>query len=1129
MLTHSAKSNSNENPTRYASFEVLESSPKCLSSKLIPFSLLSFSVISLTLIDLNLCITFHDPTFPIILIASYILFCKQILQLSGDIESNPGPLQEVRVVHVNARSLSTKVDLFTAESHAFDIITVSETWLSDNDLNDNLLLPHFHPPVRQDRLGDRHGGVAIYVRNTLVCKPRPDLHVHGLEAVWVETKLGQQSFLVGSFYRPDSPVQYWELIAESISKANDTLLNYIVLGDFNTDYLHNPSHHLVSILTRYQLEQLVTFPTRVTDNTSTCLDLIITQSPFLVKDIEDHPPFCSDHNAPCVTLLPRTNNRSSFKRTIYNYNKLDRLKLNDLLQKENWNSILNDFTIDESSKIFTETLTNIIKECVPNRTVTIRSTDAPWFKHDLKTKINRRNKLYKKAKRSNTREDWNNFHALRNEIVGHIRKQKLDYYNELNDKINGLQVGQKEWWKIVKTFLNKKGIDSNEIPPLTVDGHTYYSNIDKAETFNNFFTKQCNLDNEDDPLPIIETNESEINKIHLTSSEVKNVLKSLDASKATGPDQIPNKVLALAADIIAIPLSNFFNRCLNECKFPTIWKMANVTPIYKKGNKGDCSNYRPVSLLSCVGKAFERCVHKHVYQYLTSNKCITEFQSGFVEGDSTVNQLLSIYNDYLHNYDNNITTQAVFFDISKAFDRVWHKGLLHKLNAIGIRGNLLQWFRDYLNDRTQCVVIKGEKSIMQPVKAGVPQGSVLGPLLFLVYINDIVENIESVIKLFADDTSTSLSMKNPDMRKNILNSDLNKINKWACSWKVKFNEKKTELINIKRGSSPVLDLTFGNQTIAGKDNHKHLGVIIQTNLKWDEHIHSTVRKTSLLINCLRSFKHKLSRKALEIMYKSFILPILDYADVIWDNCAEYLADLLEDLHMDALRTITGSVRGTSHAKLLVESGFCSLRERRRRHKIILFFKIINGTCPAYLSNLAPPLVSTINPYHRRRPLERLEPMCKTELYHKSFIPSTTAIWNKLPDYVKSFNSISQIKSYLRSSDTIVPPYYYRGDRREQILHCRLRIGMSDLCFDLWERHLIADPSCACQDPNETAEHFLLYCPNFINQRMNTISKLPTYLRTVDTLLFGSCDISLQDNELIFDTTFEYIKLSSRFD
>jgi hypothetical protein len=610
---------------------------------------------------------------------------------------------------------------------------------------------------------------------------------------------------------------------------------------------------------------------------------------------------------------------------------------------------------------------------------------------------------------------------------------------------------------------------------------------------------------------------------------VKRVLQTLDATKATGPDAIPNKILIIAADILANPLTTFFNRCLSVSKYPKIWKTANVTPIYKAGDRGDCSNYRPVSLLSCVGKVFEKCVHKHVYSYLTDNKLITKNQSGFLKGDSTINQLVSIYNDFAYHYDKHITTQAVFFDISKAFDRVWHKGLLHKLEAIGVRGKLLKWISDYLTNRFQSVVIKGEKSDSLMVPAGVPQGSVLGPLLFLVYINDIVDNIESTIKLFADDTSTSLSMNNPVVQAEMLNSDLEKIVTWASNWKVKFNELKTEQLNIKRGASIVYDLTFGNQTITAKDNHKHLGVIIQDNCKWAVHINSVVSKTSLLVNCLRSFKHYLNRKALETIYKSFILPIFDYADVVWDNCTDYQANMLEDLHLNALRTIIGTVRGTSHAKILIESGFSSLKERRRRHKLILFFKMINGICPDYLAELAPPLVSSRNQYHRRRPLERLEPFCQTDIYSRSFIPSTTALWNNLPDNVKQFQSIGQLKNYLRMQDSNIPPYYYRGERKEQILHCRLRLGMSDLNNDLFERHIIQNPSCACLYPSETAEHYLLHCDIFTHQRLNTVNRIPQQYTSIEYLLFGNQTLPLKENENIFDKVQEFIRLTKRFE
>ncbi|WP_294078466.1 hypothetical protein, partial [Thiolapillus sp.] len=251
------------------------------------------------------------------------------------------------------------------------------------------------------------------------------------------------------------------------------------------------------------------------------------------------------------------------------------------------------------------------------------------------------------------------------------------------------------------------------------------------------------------------------------------------------------------------------------------------------------------------------------------------------------------------------------------------------------------------------------------------------------------------------------------------------------------------------------------------------------------------------------------------MYKSFILPHFDYADVVWDNCTDKLSNMLENLHLEGIRIILGAVRGTSHQKLYEESGFCTLKERRRRHKLILFHKMVNGVCPDYLSDLLPPLVSTRNPYHRRRPLERVIPPHKTDIYQKSFIPSTTMLWNSIPENIKQSTSISELKRYLSISDTTVPPYYYKGKRKEQITHCRLRLEMSNLNYDLKKRHLTADPACTCGYPYETAEHYLLYCPKYTVIRKGTISTLHNSHTNIDTLLRGNSNLQQQENENIF--------------
>ena len=268
--------------------------------------------------------------------------------------------------------------------------------------------------------------------------------------------------------------------------------------------------------------------------------------------------------------------------------------------------------------------------------------------------------------------------------------------------------------------------------------------------------------------------------------------------KSSGPDGINNRILKELSSELANPLCSLFNSSLSSGSFPSSWKEANVTPIFKKDDASNVSNYRPISLLNTIGKVMEKLVHKHVFNFFLSNNTISSFQSGFVTGDSTVNQLVNMYNTFCKALDEGKEVRAVFLDISKAFDRVWRRGLLHKLNYVGIRGRLLDWFSDYLTNRRQRVVLPGSCSDWSYLKAGVPQGSILGPLLFLIFINDIVNDINSNIRLFADDTSLYIIVDTPQNTASVMNNDLSKINIWATKWLVTFNPAKSESLLITR-------------------------------------------------------------------------------------------------------------------------------------------------------------------------------------------------------------------------------------------------------------------------------------------------------------------------------------------
>ena len=335
---------------------------------------------------------------------------------------------------------------------------------------------------------------------------------------------------------------------------------------------------------------------------------------------------------------------------------------------------------------------------------------------------------------------------------------------------------------------------------------------------------------------ILTASNSTLDSIIVTPEEVSSVLLSLPLGKSAGPDGINNRILREVANELSPVLCMFFNTSLRLGEVPGAFKEAHVTPVPKGGDVTLVSNYRPISLLSNLDKVLERLVFKHLHNHFVSNTILTPFQSGFTSGDSTINQLTYLYNTLCRALDSGKEVRVIFCDISKAFDRVWHAGLVHKLQAAGISGNFLHWLINYLSNRKQRVVLPGVQSKWNFIYAGVPQGSILGPLLFLLYINDIVVDIRSSIRLLAD-TSLYIIVDDPDHAAQLLNADLNKITKWAETWLVKFNPGKTESLLISRKTSgPIHPPVFMlNQEINEVDKHKHLGIVLSGDCSWHYH------------------------------------------------------------------------------------------------------------------------------------------------------------------------------------------------------------------------------------------------------------------------------------------------------
>ena len=525
----------------------------------------------------------------------------------------------------------------------------------------------------------------------------------------------------------------------------------------------------------------------------------------------------------------------------------------------------------------------------------------------------------------------------------------------------------------------------------------------------------------------------------------------------------------------------------------------------------------------------ERCIFNKMFEYLQENYLLIKYQAAYMPGSSTETQLLELYHMIMEALDGGKEVKFLFLDVSKAFDRVWHKGILEKLKKCGITGKLLEWLSNYLSDREQCVVVEGAKSKYGSIKAGVPQGSILGPLLFLIYVNDLPSLMESNIRVYADDTSLFIDYDtaNIDVQHRKLQRDIGRVEQWAKDWLMEFNPSKTQSLTFsrKRGDTRKT-LKMNNIDIEEVTQHKHLGLTLQRNGKWNIHIAETITKAKKKVDIMRGLMWKLNRKSLEILYLAFIRPCLEYGSTTWDNCTKKEKTELEQVQIAALRAITGAKKGTSHSLMYSDTGIEPLQLRRDRRKLTMMFKIQTKKCPLTLQELKPK--STRERTHRALRSDSNPSLikAKTESFNTSFLPETIRMWNKLPEDKKNAGSVEQFKEAIRPKKTIIPRYVYGGDRRAQILHTRLRLRRSDLNEEMFEVNLINTPWCDCGEDIEDAEHFLTKCRRYNDIRKELAIDVRQY--STEELLKGNTAFEEKENEKIFKEVQNFILKSKRF-
>ena len=636
---------------------------------------------------------------------------------------------------------------------------------------------------------------------------------------------------------------------------------------------------------------------------------------------------------------------------------------------------------------------------------------------------------------------------------------------------------------------------------------------------------------------------SELTIVSITEDKIVNIIRKLNSNKAHGCDNMSIRMLKICDTTIAEPLKLIYEKCLDTGRYPRLWKKAIIVPAHKKNSRQILKNYRPISLLPICGKIFEKIIFDEIYEHLTATKLLSEKQSGFRPGDSTINQLLSITHEIYHAFEHHHDTRAVFLDISKAFDKVWHEGLLLKLRSNGISGPLLNLLSEFLSERYQRTVLNGKSSDWRMITAGVPQGSVLGPLLFLVYINDLADNLISDVRLFADDTSLFHVVTDADISADVLNHDLRAIENWAFQWKMSFNPDPTKQAEQVIFSSKSIravhpPIYFNNSAVVTVPHHKHIGLVLDESLTFAEHIKEAVIKARRGIGIIRFMARYVHRDVLDQMYKLYVRPHLDYGDIIYHNQNLHLMSKLESTQYDAALAVSGAWRGTNTDKVLEELGWETLAHRRWYRRLCQFYKIENNSSPEYLKNHLPERRE--NPYNLRRPNIFPEVRAKTNRYSNSFYPYCIKAWNNLDPAIRCLPTISQFK---KAVVQLIRPrkkhLFGIDDIAGTRLLTRLRVDFSDLRLHKFNHRFNCDsPMCTCGRGLESVEHFFLQCQFYADQRSVLIDSVSEVIgnevqvypeqHLCCIFLYGSESFNSVANKMILESTIRYIKDSKRF-
>lgn len=898
---------------------------------------------------------------------------------------------------------------------------LTETWLNDQEKEYFSLSDYngFHACRK-----GTGGGVSVFVRKDWFADlVRSTTDYHNLILIKIDLK--GSTFNILAVYNPQFSNSYCFLrvLEEYLSQ---TKLKCIVLGDFNIDLFkeNNCKTDYISLMSCYNFNLLNSkHATRISDTSATLIDHIWSNNNKydhkilnILNDFSDHNILIYEMYAPKQTLEKRNRINSA---TFTNYQKLEwYLQNNPLVHtKDNLNTYYTQFLnyiqhgINQANSPVNNKLTN-------------KNGKLPWINNILLSLIHKKEKLYAKSKCKDSSLDTKlQYKKICNEVTKLKRELHKQY---VANKLNNVQ-SIKSIWEISDDLLGRNKVKSNNIPCLHYNDSTIDNPKEIANVFNNHFVNVAK--NLADRIPLSSaytyTHLNVPNSFFFTPTnnvEISNTLNKLKNSGSLDVDGLTNKLLKRIATHVIQNLTDLVNLSLENGVVPDGAKIAKVIPIYKQGSKTQPTNYRPISILPVFSKILENVVKSRLTQYLCNIKFFSKAQYGFVKNSST----LSIATDtvsYLQDaMDSGQLGGALFIDLKKAFDTVDHSILLYKLEMIGVRGLCLDWFKSYLTNRQQYTRINNVNSTIASVTIGVPQGSVLGPLLFIIYINDISYiNLKGTIKLYADDTAILYKGKTESDVIIAMQHDINKIILWMYLNRLSVNAEKTKgmLFHSHLHTSRIpYNLTLGSNKVEIVNSYKYVGLVLDSCLSWNMHVTNISNKLLPIISIFHRLKYlNLPDNLCKNLYYAFIHSRLSYMNVIWSSCNDTLLRRLEILQNRSLRTLFNLPFQYNRHSMYLSLKILPLHLEIDNACLILIYKIINHKTHSNISLLN---CSDIHNHNLRRPhnIHTLS-ISTTRFGTKNIIRRCVQLYNLLPNKTKlciSTNSYKkEVKKYLWKS------------------------------------------------------------------------------------------------------------------